>query len=212
MVGRARRSDARKQISFTSRGAASASIQSVIDTALAPSRLKPFPSGYGQGSWSFTNHTWCVASGGHSMVASDTTVETSRPWSPHVRGHFLQFDARPVLALSTRTGARLLLSAALLEIARLTVIAAYPAIPRWLLLPLLTGMALLAVTAIAGLPLSPIGLVPWGEWSAPRKSYTLQVIIFANILFTMIRGSPLAAGAGRLWTVFVPYLFFRVYP
>ena len=150
------------------------------------------------------------------MVASDTTVQTGRPWSPHLRGHFLQFDARPAPALAASAGVRLLLTAALLEAARLAIIAVYPAIPLWLLLPLLMGAALLAVTTIGGVALSQIGLVPWREWSATEKSYTLQIIVFANIIFTIVLGSPLAARAGqsgamRLWTVFVPYLFFGFY-
>jgi uncharacterized protein len=53
--------------------------------------------------------------------------------------------------------------------------------------------------------------VPWREWSATEKSYTLQVVVFANIIFPMLLGSPLAAGVLRLWTVFVPYLFFGFY-
>lgn len=150
------------------------------------------------------------------MVASDSTVQRGRFWNPHLRGHFLQFDARPVPAVAASAGVRLLLTAALLEAARLAIVAVYPAIPLWLLLPLLMGAALLAVTTIGGVALSQIGLVPWREWSATERSYTLQIIVFANIIFPMILGSPLAARAGqsgtiRLWTVFLPYLFFGFY-
>lgn len=150
------------------------------------------------------------------MVASDTTVQTGRPWSPHIRGHLFQFDARPASGVSASASVRLLLAAIFIEMARLAIIAVYPAIPRWLLLPLLLGITLAAVRSIAAVRLSQIGLVPWREWSATEKSYTLQVIVFANIIFTIVLGSPLAAraaqsGAMRLWTVFVPYLFFGFY-
>lgn len=105
-----------------------------------------------------------------------------------------------------------------LEAVRLAVVRwLYPLAPLWLLIALLLGFALLSVRFLAGLRLSQIGLRPWREWSVIEKSYFLQLLVIANVVFPM-------AFAGRLrtilaqpsimstvWSVLVPYLFFGFY-
>ena len=93
----------------------------------------------------------------------------------------------------------------------------HPGIPLWLLLPSLLGLALLVVRGIQSEALSGIGLRPWSDWSLTEKSYFLQVIVLAFVVFPVVLGSPLAVrdgqpdAIGRLWRVFVPYLCFGFY-
>ena len=152
------------------------------------------------------------------MVTLDTTVAPQRRWSPHLRGHLLLFDQRRAPALTAHAGVRLLLAAAFVEVVRLAAVRwFYPGIPRWLLLPALLGLGLLVVPGIAGAKLSQLGFRPWRDWSAPEKSYFLQVVVIANVVFPIVLGAPLgtrvaqAGMAWSLWNVFVPYLFFGFY-
>jgi CAAX protease family protein len=148
-------------------------------------------------------------------------VTRSSTWqrlSPHVRGHLLQFDKRPTVKHEASAGARLLLAAAGLEVLRLAAVPwLRPAAPLWLLLPLLLGLALLTVPALAGLRLSEIGLHRWRDWTGTEKSYFLQVILIANLLFPLAFATPLrnrfaeSGAASMLWGVFLPYLAFGFY-
>jgi len=54
-----------------------------------------------------------------------------------------------------------------------------------------SGCALLAVRFGAGLRLSQIGFKPWRQWNAIEKSYFVQVLIIANIVFPLIFAAPL---------------------
>ena len=141
-----------------------------------------------------------------------------RRWSPHLRGHLLLFDRRPTPALTAHAGGRLLLAAAVVEVVRLAAVRwLYPAIPLWLLLPALLGLGLLMVPGIAGVRLSRLGFRPWRDWSAPEKSYFLQVVVIVNVVFLIVVAAPrwnrvAQAGIGwSLWNVFLPYLFFGFY-
>jgi len=105
-----------------------------------------------------------------------------------------------------------------LEVLRLAAVTwLRPAIPLWLLLPLLLGLALLAVRAVAGLRLSEIGFHWWREWTLTEKSYFLQVVLIANLLFPLVFATPLRSRfvesgiASTLWGVFLPYLIFGFY-
>jgi hypothetical protein len=92
------------------------------------------------------------------MATTDAELKTERRLSPHVRGHLLQFDKRSTAKHEPATGVRLLVAAFALEIVRLGAVAwLRPALPLWLLLPLLLGLALLTVPALAGLRLREIG-------------------------------------------------------
>lgn len=137
--------------------------------------------------------------------------------SPHLRGHLLLFDRRPAPALPSPAGARLVLAAASLEGLRIAVTWLYPGVPLWLLTPALLGLALLVVRAGAGLKLSQLGLRPWRDWMATEKSYFLQVVVIANVVFPIVLADPLGrriAERGTAWgllNTFGPYLFFGFY-
>lgn len=151
------------------------------------------------------------------MVKVDPRLAQRHRWSPHLRGHLLLFDRRPAQALSAPAGVRLLLAAALLEIVRLAAVTwLYPGVPLWLLLPALVGLALLVVPGLAGVKLVHSGLRPWRDWTTTEKSYFLQVVVLANVVFPIVLGpsanrtAPPGIAWG-LWHVFVPYLFFGFY-
>jgi len=120
--------------------------------------------------------------------------------------------------LTAHAGVRLLLVAALVEAVRLAAVRwLYPGIPLWLLLPAVLGLALVLVPGIAGTKLSQLGLRPWRDWSATERSYFLQVVVIANVVFPLVLTAPLgdrvaqAGMAWSVWNVFVPYLFFGFY-
>jgi membrane protease YdiL (CAAX protease family) len=137
-------------------------------------------------------------------------------WPAHLRGHLLQFDRRPAPALTADVGARLLATAALLELLRVLSARLYPLVPMWLGLPSLLLLAVLAVPGVTGVRLSNIGFVPWREWSTTEQSYLLQVLVIASIVFPLVLGPPFGraprgGGMWRLMTVFLPYLCFGFY-
>jgi membrane protease YdiL (CAAX protease family) len=152
-------------------------------------------------------------------------VEPDSPNSPkpeglivHLPGHVLLFDQKPAPQYEAAAGRRLLFAAVVPEAARLGVVRwFYPKVPLLILLPLLLGCALLAVRFGAGLRLSQIGFKPWRQWNAIEKSYFVQVLIIANVVFSLV----FAARLRRIFaqpnslevvaTVFVPYLFFGFY-
>lgn len=152
------------------------------------------------------------------MVTVDATVAPQHRWSPHLRGHLLLFDRRPAPAYTAHAGVRLFLAAAFAEVVRLAAVRwLYPGIPLWLLLPTLLGFGLLVVPGIAGVKLSQLGFRPWRDWTATEKSYFLQVVVIANMVFPIVLAAPLGnrvaqpGMAWSLWNVFVPYLFFGFY-
>ena len=152
-------------------------------------------------------------------------VEPDSPASPepqglivHLQGHVLLFEQKPAPQYEASAGLRLLVFAVILEAVRLGVVRwFYPKVPLLILLPLLLGCALLAVRFGAGLRLSQIGFKPWRQWNAIEKSYFVQVLIIANVVFSLL----FAARLQRIFaqpnslevvaTVFVPYLFFGFY-
>jgi CAAX protease family protein len=132
----------------------------------------------------------------------------------HLRGHLLLFDKRFFPAYDAATGTRVLFTAVLVEVVRLGALR-WLHVPLWLLLPLLLGFALLSIRVVARLRLSQIGFRPWREWSAVEKSYFLQVLVIANVVFPAVfavqLGSRLAQRPSVVWTLFVPYLFYGFY-
>ena len=151
------------------------------------------------------------------MSRGNATPQLGNPWSRHLRGHLLLFDRRPWPAYADSAGFRLLVVAGGLEILRLCAVRwLYPHVPLWMLLPLLLGIALVSVPAIAGVRLSQLGFRRWSEWTTTEKSYFLQVVILATILLVVLAASlqEPVGGSGlvqSLWGVFVPYLFFGFY-
>ncbi len=152
------------------------------------------------------------------MVTVDGAVTPRRWWSIHLRGHFLLFDGRPAPVYAPRAGTLLLLAATLLEVLRLAAVRwLLPPTPLWLLIALLLGFGLLLVPALAGVTLPQLGLRPWRDWSPTEKSYFLQVLVIANVVFPTVLAAPLASQVGQagvpaiVWNVFVPYLLFGFY-
>ena len=146
---------------------------------------------------------------------SESRIGTRQGWSPHLRGHLLMFDARTT-QVQVAHSVRPIVVAVLLEIGRVAVTAFGLRPPLWLFLSLLTGVALLAIITLARLRLSDIGLIRWREWSTTEKSYFVQIIIIAIVIFSAVVGPALARrvaanGAITLLTVFVPYLFYGFY-
>ena len=136
----------------------------------------------------------------------------------HLRGHVFLFDGARRPAISAQAAARLLQAAAVLEGLRIAVTRWLPpSVPLWLWLPALLLLAVLAMPFFVGLPLSEIGLRPWREWTATEKSYFLQVLVLANVVFPLVLAGPIRnrlALPGVAWSlgnVFVPYLFFGFY-
>jgi membrane protease YdiL (CAAX protease family) len=76
---------------------------------------------------------------------------------------------------------------------------------------------LLLVRFAAGLKLPEIGLYPWREWTPVEKSYFVQLLIIANVVFPFVFASRLRmifaqpSALSTMWNVFVPYLFFGFY-
>ena len=153
------------------------------------------------------------------MTKSDTPVP--RRWgglSVHARGHVLLFDKRSASQYDASTGARLLFIAFVVEAFRLVVVRwLHPALPLWILVMLLLASALLLVRFAAPLNLSRIGLYPWGEWHPVERSYFVQLLVIANIVFPLVFAGRLRliltqpSALSTVWNVFVPYLFFGFY-
>ena len=116
------------------------------------------------------------------------------------------------------TGVRLLLIAIGIEALRLVAVRwLYPAWPLLILVLFLLAGALLLVRFAAGLKFAQIGLYPWREWSSIEKSYFVQLIIIANVVFPFVFASRLRmifaqpSALSTIWNMFVPYLFFGFY-
>jgi uncharacterized protein len=136
----------------------------------------------------------------------------------HLRGHVLLFDRQPAPRHDPSAGLRLVITAAALEATRLgLVIGLYPKLPLLILLPLLLGLALLAIPFVARVKFSQIGFRPWREWTTTEKSYFLQVLVIANLVFPLVFAGRLRAILGHpnavsiIASVFVPYLFYGFY-
>lgn len=136
-------------------------------------------------------------------------------WRAHVRGHFLLFDGRAAPGLTAKTAARLLVIAALLEILRMAAVN-YLHPPLWLLLPLLAALTFLAIVTVPGVAASPLGLVRWRDWTLTEKSYLVQVVILASLVFPLVLGPGLARrfssdGPAMVRSVFLPYACYGFY-
>jgi uncharacterized protein len=138
---------------------------------------------------------------------------------PLWRGHVFLFDkeyASPTY--EPAAGVRLLLIVAGLEVVRLAVNQLkLPFLPLWLEAPICLALALFSVRFIARVPWSQIGFHRWCEWNATEKSYFVQILLIANIVFPMVFAPQLRALLAApsvmttVWTAFVPYLFLGFY-
>jgi membrane protease YdiL (CAAX protease family) len=111
--------------------------------------------------------------------------------APHLRGHLFLFDAKPTPAFDPSSGARLLWIFLFLEGflgPRLWILRplGMPGPPFWVRVPLLLGLALLLVRYFARLEPSQLGLRPWRRWTTTEKSYFLQVLLLANVVFLLL--------------------------
>ena len=154
-----------------------------------------------------------------AMTKSDPSVR--RKWSGlsiHARGHVLLFDKRSASPYDASVGTRLLLIAVVVEAFRLVVIRwPHLALPLLILVLLPLACALLLVRFAGRLRLSQIGLYPWREWHRVEKSYFVQLLIIANVVFSLVFAARLRlilaqpSVLSAVWNVFVPYLFFGFY-
>ena len=153
------------------------------------------------------------------MITPDSpALPKSRGLLVHVRGHVLLFDQKPASQYEASAGTCLLFVVVVLEAARLGMVKwFYPTVSLLILVPLLLGCALLSVRFGAGLRLSQIGFHPWHKWTATEKSYFLQLLVIANVVFPLVFAARLQTILGQpsalrtVVTVFVPYFFFGFY-
>jgi len=153
------------------------------------------------------------------MAKSDMPVPRGwRGLTVHARGHFLLFDPRSVPHWTAAAGARLLLIAVGIEAIRLIAVRWFhPTVPLLILVLLLLAGVLGLVRFAARLKLSQIGLYRWSAWSAVEKSYFVQLLVIANVVFPLVFASRLRlilaqpSVVATVWSAFVPYLFFGFY-
>ena len=153
------------------------------------------------------------------MTSPDSpALPRSRGLLVHLRGHLLLFDHKPASQHEASAGSRLLFLVVVLEAVRLGLTRLfYPILPLLILVLLFLGCALLAIRFGAGLKLSQIGFRPWHKWTATEKSYFVQLLIIANVVFSLVFASRLQTILGQpsalrvITNVFVPYFFFGFY-
>jgi membrane protease YdiL (CAAX protease family) len=153
------------------------------------------------------------------MISPDSPAfPRSRGLLVHLRGHVLLFDRKPAAQHEASAGTRLLLLVVVLEAVRLGLTRFfYSIVPLLILVPLFLACALLAVRFGAGLKLSQIGFRPWHKWTATEKSYFVQLLIIANVVFPLVFAARLQTILSQpyalrvITSVFVPYFFFGFY-
>jgi uncharacterized protein len=153
------------------------------------------------------------------MTRSNTPApRRSSGLSVHARGHFLLFDKRSASHWGAATGVRLLLIVVAIEAIRLVAVRwLHPVLPLLILVPLFLAGVLGLVCIAARLKLSQIGLRPWNEWSRVEKSYFVQLLVIANVVFPLVFAARLRLILAQPYVlptvcnVFVPYLFFGFY-
>ena len=138
--------------------------------------------------------------------------------STHLRGHLLQFEKPPSVTHDAVAGTRLLIAAIGLEIVRVAALNwLRPVAPFWLLLTSPLLLALVAIPTFVRLKWSDIGFRPWRKWTRTEKSYFVQVVLLANVVFGLLFSEPLRERIAERGTatvmlgVFLPYLAFGFY-
>ena len=153
-------------------------------------------------------------------MANSVSPDSPKPegFLVHLAGHVLIFDHRPAPAYDESTGMRLLLIAIGIEALRLAVVKGlHSAVPLVILILVFLICALFLVRFVTGLRLSQIGLYPWREWTPVEKSYFIQLLVLANVIFSFVFASRLRlilaqpTALAIIWNGFVPYLFFGFY-
>ena len=140
----------------------------------------------------------------------------------HWRGHAFLFDRRPPITYDARAGTRLLLIFAVLEGVigpRLSILPwlHLPEPPSWVRIPGLLLFALALVRYVAGVRFADVGFARWKAWSAVEKSYFVQLIVIANVVFVVMLWDRLheivngPAFARHLFTIMLPYVLWGLY-
>lgn len=136
----------------------------------------------------------------------------------HLRGHILWFDREREPTHTASAGTALLIAATLLEALRATAVNWWrSSIALWWLVAVPLVIALLVVPRLAGGSFAQFGLRRWREWTTTEKSYFVQVLLIANVVFPLVLATPLARRVAQpdalhsLATVFLPYLLFGFY-
>ena len=153
------------------------------------------------------------------MRANRVTRQDS---SVHWRGHFFLFDRRQAPTYDASAGIRLLLIFVLLEGIigprfSLFSFLGLPLPPFWIRIPILLAFAVLAVRLAAKVHLSDLGLIRWREWSGTEKSYFVQLLIIANVVFALMNADRLRAilaepaGMQKVLILIPPYLLWGFY-
>ena len=152
----------------------------------------------------------------------DAEIDQSRSAGAYWKGHLFLFGKRSTPTYGNAAGVALLLIFAVFEWIigpRLSLLEFlhYPLPDFWLRMPIMLGAVLLAVRLVAGIKLSAIGLYGWRKWSATEKSYFLQVLVIANVIFAFVVAAQLRtimtgpSALDHVWRVFVPYLLWGIY-
>ena len=157
-------------------------------------------------------------------MAASGRRDPSKPQglSAHLKGHIFLFEKRGAPAYGAAAGLRLLLIFVALEGILGPRLAFFgllrlPIPPSWIRVPLQLGLALLAVRLIAGLKPAQIGFHPWRDWSRTEKSYFVQTVLLANLIFSIVLAARLGpmfeetSGWMSLGTVFLPLFLFGFY-
>ncbi|HEU5180822.1 MAG TPA: CPBP family intramembrane glutamic endopeptidase [Candidatus Polarisedimenticolia bacterium] len=142
--------------------------------------------------------------------------------SIHWRGHLFLFDRKRTPTYAASAGVRLLLIFVLLEGIigpRLSLFGflGLPLPPFWIRIPLLLAFALLAVCFVAKVKVSDLGLIRWREWNGTEKSYFVQLMILANVVFALVNADRLRTalaepgGMQKVLTLLLPYLLWGFY-
>jgi membrane protease YdiL (CAAX protease family) len=133
--------------------------------------------------------------------------------APHWRGHLLLFEPGPRPAYAPAAGIRLLIVFVMLEWLvgpRLHLFAwlGWRAPEPLLRVALLLAAALLLARFFARVPLAEIGFRRWSAWTTTEKSYFLQVLVIANIVFAIVtRDRPALAHTGLQGVLLVASAF-----
>lgn len=138
--------------------------------------------------------------------------------SPHLRGHLLWFDDRAAGTLPARVLPWLLIAAAFLELMRVLALTWLPSVHRLALPVPLLLCALLALRLLDWNRPSRSWLGPrrWSEWSLTERSYLVQVVLLATLVFTALfavglRTRVANAGIVSFAMIFAAYLCYGFY-
>lgn len=127
----------------------------------------------------------------------------------HWKGHLFLFERKPPPAYSAAAGLRLLWIFVVLEgligprlaLFRLLHV---PRPPFYIRVPVLLVVALLLVRLVARVPLAQIGLYRWRKWTPTERSYFVQLVVIANVVFLILFVDRVAALLAQ--PVFLPRL------